>query len=49
MSGTTDLDGEVDEVGINKNVVRWTEGGIVGKEHRGGDLLDVVRLRLLHL
>lgn len=45
----SNLDGEVDEVGVDEDVVRRAEGGVVREEHGSGDLFHVIRLRLFRL
>lgn len=43
------LDGEIDEVGVDEDVVRGAEGSVVSEEHGRRDLLHVVCLRRLLL
>ena len=47
--GAPYLDGEVDEVGVDEDVVRGSESRVVREEHGRGHLLHVVRLRLFRL
>mmetsp|Transcript_43631 Transcript_43631/g.110062 ORF Transcript_43631/g.110062 Transcript_43631/m.110062 type:complete len:301 (-) Transcript_43631:16-918(-) len=43
------LDGEVDEVGIYDDVVRWTKRIVVAEKHRRGDFSNDMRVLLLLL